>query len=62
MKCPYCGKREYIPDYVVANIENYGSKTVKFRCLHCKKVVRAYGSRQVEFSNITQTDQPSDWT
>ena len=62
MKCPYCKKEDFIPSYVSMNVECYGSKTVRFNCLHCKRVVKAYGSRYVEFSSIMKTDQESDWS
>ena len=61
MSCPYCGKDNYVPDYVVGNIEAYGSKTIRFGCKHCNKVVKAYGRRTVEIDNARTTNEESDW-
>ena len=61
MKCPYCYKHKCEPDVVSINIENYGSKIVKFKCVHCKKVIKAYGERRAVFSKPIKTNEESDW-
>ncbi len=61
MKCPYCNRMHFIPDVVYRNIESYGSSIVKFKCLHCGKVVKAYGIQLVEFRDFQKTKEESDW-
>ena len=59
--CPYCKKKFCIPDVVGRNVEAYGTKTVNFRCLHCRKVIKASGQRVVYIRHLTKTDQAPDW-
>lgn len=61
MKCPYCGKESCIPDVVARNIEAYGSKTVNFKCVNCRKVITSYGQQKAIFSELKKTDNDSDW-
>ena len=61
MPCPYCGEIGYVPDYVAANIEAYGSKMVRFPCKKCHQIVKARGIRQVSIEYPEKTIEESDW-
>ena len=61
MTCPYCGEKDFVPDYVVGNVAAYGSRTVRFGCKKCNNVVQAYARRTVEIERAQQTDKESDW-
>lgn len=60
-KCPHCNKKHFIPEYVEMNIDSYGSSIVHFPCIHCKKIVKAYGCRFVVFEDIQKTNKENDW-
>lgn len=61
MKCPYCNKSDCIPEVVGRNIESYGSNSVNFNCIYCKKVVHSFGSVKIIFTELVKTDNKSDW-
>ena len=61
MPCPYCNELLYVPDYVVANIEAYGSKVVRFPCKKCNKIIKAHGVRQAVIEYARKTEEESDW-
>lgn len=61
MTCPYCKVIDVIPDVVIKNVESYGSNWVRFPCLNCKKIVKAYARVEVHLSNVTITNEKSDF-
>ena len=61
MRCPYCNKKNFIPEVVITYTENYGGGIVNFRCLHCEKVVNAGTTRVVRINYCKKTENESDW-
>lgn len=61
VKCPACGANGCEPEVVHRNIRSYGSKRVRFCCVHCTQVVSVHGRRVVLFGTPTKSDKKSDW-
>lgn len=61
MKCPYCNKLRCVPEVVYINIESYGDSAINFKCVHCDKVIHGYGERKAIISDLSKTDNESDW-
>lgn len=61
MKCPYCGKEDFIPEVVYQHTESYGGGFKRFRCLHCEEVVKVFCSLRVIVVDPQKTKDESDW-
>jgi hypothetical protein len=54
--CPHCEKGSCIPVVAYRNVENYGSKSLNVRCVHCNKVINCYLSRVVRLEYVKKSD------
>lgn len=61
MKCPYCNAEDFVPGYVILNVENYGSKVCNFPCYECGEIINAFIKRTTTVRNASKTTQKSDW-
>jgi len=63
LNCPYCNAKEdnCVPDVVYRHAENYGGGMSNFRCLTCKKVIRASVNVCISIKFPEKTNEKSDW-
>lgn len=61
MRCPYCESTNCVPDHIKTSIIEYGSRSVSFNCLQCKKRIKATGLRIATFGNPEKTNEESNW-
>ena len=61
MKCPHCDKYRCEPEVVYMNIEAYGGRYTKFRCIYCEKTVGVDAERRVVFGKPEKETGPGDW-
>jgi len=63
LQCTSCGLNSLIPRTAETNIEFYGSKNVKVKCPHCRKIILVRGTVIVKFRSIrtVKEDKEYDW-
>ena len=55
MKCPWCNRTDFVPAVAIRHAEAYGGGSAHFKCTHCKKIVFAYLSLNVNISHISKS-------
>lgn len=59
-KCPYCGKRDCIPEVAFTNCEMYGDNTFIVECPKCKNKLQVSLHRIVEVSKIAKATKKAE--
>ena len=62
-KCPYCNKKDCIPEVAFNSTKMYGNESHYVKCVHCKKIMFVGMSRVVKLDSIEKTDvKEADWS
>jgi len=55
-KCPYCGKKDCIPQVAFTNAEIYDQGSYIIKCNHCKGVLSTHISRITRLDSIEKSN------
>jgi len=60
MKCPFCGKRGFVPDRCIRNADAYGSQKTSITCQFCESPVWVSLSRTVKITAVEKGEFKED--
>ncbi len=57
LNCPYCKKRDCLPEKVHYYIESFGPSEINVECRFCGEIIKTYGSRKIVFTGLKRTNK-----